>query len=915
MTPLDLPKTLGTGIVVGELGVSALKCSLSGQSYQAVDWAPDCPPPSILLPRFPHEPHRFERPQSGKPCHPRGSGCDWPPEAQVDDQRGSGRLPLALAWTKLPREPKATWEWEIDNYRARATPASAIATAAANVLSQLQPVQNEERSVLVIPNATLEESQQAILDEARRLKINIHLLWRPVAAALAWCNHFGDEFRDQVHVAKESVGHLLCLHLGLSGIEATFLELLTHDHSGRRWLVPARSRPDRTRPEMTGPGWLALTSNATEFLSSVHLPADRQHLWQLIFATPWANAVLSGLSGSRVEMPSGAILESRPERICLDALPQREADRSWEILGNWRVPLVHPDSLDAWCSRMTADMPNNVVGAVVTGEIAPLAVRDGRTLGRSLLQTFGVCQRTRLVEAPNESDTLLAQGASLFGARLAAGIPAYFDTLPKLLMLVRERYGDMQWIPLLEGVHKFAAGGEVWKRPQPVSGLAIEKRAEQLTFAVHHEEYSNIRELPVPLPNGPKTDEPIELHVSITPAQGHARLEVIPERRDLFGHRRVFVDWNRMKTVPDEKWGNDRNAYKDHQPHPYPPLMPRMHSRARWNFARLRIRQFLAANDQMSLFQDDTAMTLEAIKKALRQPDQAEQGIHGTEVRAVSSDGTVPTGADQVLLDRLIDRLLSCLRQTKDAQEEAHILRSLAYVSADRTNFSDFLIGELEQIVAGAVRGSYRTAVLLACGNCLRKPEHAGILARHFVAYFEGEGTNHRDWLQAMQTILRYRKDATRVFDNSDCVAIVDKCWSLLQQQLDRANRNETPRPLIFARAAGLVALLLRRRVFDPEFLDPETDESAQRVKKTCLAVMKLIEQHEDSIRTHRAQIEHGNPDWHVVNQHWHAIRSHESVIRAFVGRAQVARQAIQQVIDYIDRRGIGLLQLAGPDD
>src|SRR5690349_17234123 len=43
------------------------------------------------------------------PSHPRGTGLEWPPEAIVDVECGSGRLPLTLAWALA--EKSVNWQW------------------------------------------------------------------------------------------------------------------------------------------------------------------------------------------------------------------------------------------------------------------------------------------------------------------------------------------------------------------------------------------------------------------------------------------------------------------------------------------------------------------------------------------------------------------------------------------------------------------------------------------------------------------------------------------------------------------------------------------------------------------------------------------------------------------------------------
>jgi hypothetical protein len=226
------------------------------------------------------------------------------------------------------------------------------------------------------------------------------------------------------------------------------------------------------------------------------------------------------------------------------------------------------------------------------------------------------------------------------------------------------------------------------------------------------------------------------------------------------------------------------------------------------------------------------------------------------------------------------------------------------------------LIDDLDRIESGValhlagnghIQASYRNAIRLACGSCLRTPEHARILAGFFVKHFSDGGTNYRDWFQAMQAILRYRPEASRCFDPNDCEAIAALCSQRFRDELVQSQNGDTPRSLLFKYAANVLLFLLRRRAFDPMFLDPES-ELAQQIKRTCISIIEIIEIHQSAIRNGEG-----------------AIGWHKRIIKAFTGgaieagsieeRERLERQAIQQIIDYIDRRGVGLPIIAVPSE
>ena len=760
MTPTNSQCPCGTGIVIGDLGFCAIQYGLNGQPPKIVESHPTAPPPSVILPRFAGEPLTLDCAISARlrPVHPRGSGCAWPPESRVDDKHGAGRYPLTLAWADLPDGRK--WTWDIDENPHEVAPAEAIAAAAAHILQVRPSLVGDVGGglpALVIPNCTRESDQQALLDAANGLGVSMQLLWRPVAAALAWCDQFQEFLREISSTPAgrngESVGHLLCLHLGLTTAEATVLELVVREQAGEVWVIPARHRPDAKKDTTTSPGWLALRTRANKLLSAAKLPTDdREQFWQLMFSTNWANAALYATDGpggdtpTTVEMPTGRQLPLvRPSPSILDNLPWIFSARPRNLLGLRCLPEIHLDMLDTWLLELAKTLPEKTLGAVVTGEMASVPRRDGQPMARFATQCLRIPDDRVLLEPSAATGRLLAQGAAIFSARRKAELPTYLDTLPQLQLLIRRFSGEMDWEPLLKAGHEYVDGGREWQRFEPVSGLAIEKNSPRLTFAIYHEEFPSIRELLVDLPRTSKIEEPVKLHVSITPAQGNARLEVCPKRGDLFGTHRILVDWSRMVIVPDEKGGHDRQAYIDHQPHPYPEFMPRLHSCRTWRSAKGVIREFLDADRSAQAHRVDAM--IKDLKNALQRPDQQEQRVCGSEVRAVSSDGRVDE--EQELLDRLIDRLWTRLRCDPYAQQASHIVRCLAYASADCPGYAEFLINGLDDIMVGVpstrigtphAQRSFKQAILLGCGLCLRSPEHTRILAPIYTS------TNTRGW-------------------------------------------------------------------------------------------------------------------------------------------------------------------------
>jgi hypothetical protein len=150
-------------------------------------------PPAALLPRFSDEPLRGD---VTAPPHPRGSGLHWPPEARADS--GSGRWPVALAWDRL--RSGLNWTWQFDGESHKEEAANAIAAAlAAVLLSRTRDARIRPDTVLVVPDDLREQEQQALIDGCQRIGIVVKLIWRPVAAALAWLRLHEKELLDEFH--------------------------------------------------------------------------------------------------------------------------------------------------------------------------------------------------------------------------------------------------------------------------------------------------------------------------------------------------------------------------------------------------------------------------------------------------------------------------------------------------------------------------------------------------------------------------------------------------------------------------------------------------------------------------------------------------------------------------------------------
>ena len=238
----------------------------------------------------------------------------------------------------------------------------------------------------------------------------VKLLWRPIAAALAWCEQQAADLLQQTKNRDGSIGKLLCLHLGLDEFEATPLELVVRSQSGERSLLPARSRPSVTLPTFPSFGLELLVRQTSSKIA--HQNGDTNVLWRELWTT------------------------SRPFEV-MSALNQREADQGvispkligsddWRTIaraGDWFPPPRSFRDFENWLGALKKELHQEQwLGVMVTGELAATQFIGQKRLWAYCLDAIAneSARGRSLVDGPpTESRSMLARGAAIYAARLA----------------------------------------------------------------------------------------------------------------------------------------------------------------------------------------------------------------------------------------------------------------------------------------------------------------------------------------------------------------------------------------------------------------------------------------------------------------------------------------------------------------
>ena len=252
-------------------------------------------PPAALIPRF-DEPLRSDM---CWPPHPRGSGRPWPPEARVDDAASCGRLPMAIAWRLL--QTNHDWTWSIDSTRLPISGADAIGAVVRDACGSAPSAGERSPAVLVIPNTLSETHQQQLVDAGRAEGLDIKLLWRPIAAAIAWCNRRRPQLQEHPRGTSDTMGKLLVLHVGFDVFEATVLDIVPRDKVGAIWFLPARHRPDKQRDVTNSFGFTLLTNITRASLQNEGHDPTIPAIWERMWCTSWLRCLVECLAGQSDE--------------------------------------------------------------------------------------------------------------------------------------------------------------------------------------------------------------------------------------------------------------------------------------------------------------------------------------------------------------------------------------------------------------------------------------------------------------------------------------------------------------------------------------------------------------------------------------------------------------------------------------
>ena len=399
------------------------------------------------------------------------TGLSWPAEAQINTHHALRRAPLPVLWRALVERGDrfAAWkaadgtEFSIGRMLAQSmhdlySQAEKRLNAEAGDLSGSIPTRPQ--SVVAIPNALDETGQEVLLRECVGLGMpEPYLIWRPVAAALAWLKHTQPELLDLIKT-EDGNDHIHVLYFGVDALEFTTLRLRRYTHNGQPYILPLRDRP-HTIPQLAGMDWagnvIETLCEPDDFGACWQLFTTFPEVWQAMAAHPFTTEELprpwSTVNGWQFWNPSNmdAAIQDAPAR---SSTMLREILKPSCPLKDYAYKTTVPTQAAQEIEALTQSLPMEFLhGVVVCG---PLLSND--TMKTWLSTVLGPMAKTNSRQYSQHAqlntvwlspgNIALAKGAAIYGERRLADIPAYLDTMPQLSLLT-ETAGQRKWHPLL----------------------------------------------------------------------------------------------------------------------------------------------------------------------------------------------------------------------------------------------------------------------------------------------------------------------------------------------------------------------------------------------------------------------------------------------------------------------------------
>lgn len=799
-------------------------------------------PPVALLPFMPGEPLLVG---DAAASHRRSAGFVWPPESQVpfakDPACGVARIPLVAVWASLlpqgesdesmTRREDHQFKWCPDGREHAVHAGDLIARSIKAFLTAANVPIDTCWTAIVVPDALDEAGQQILLDSLTAVGItpdHLHLLPRPLAVALHWCQNADKRAFGVVAGDEEDgkpAGRLRILTMGLDVWEAQSIELRARRHDGRTWLVPIR---DRARlagalPELQTPG-------VSFALALAHAESNSESFgwWSHLFSDDWLNRRLGAARDmTQLELQSlRAVRSSNPPNNLRREFSQLASLQPlWARFFQSGPPLIQVIG-ERWPQQeqrlSTGSLPCRAV--LADGAFARLRMERGLTLA-----TLAGNE----VEASTTGHEAAARGAALAAAAIGHGLPCYRETLLPLDLYVmgRDEYDDPspQWKPLVAA--QTVEAGLSWRTREPVAGLRIREAQDRLLIPLRRSMRGSpmFRQVGTELAKPATRDESVRIAVEVKPGQGFARVRIDSVTPGVFSTR---LDWRTMQNCDEPK----------PPPLAYLPGVSRiLPDRQMFESAQSVLESALAA-----LERPNPAAVTERLRDAIKLLNKwpLAHNVERNRGRATAKDfmlhyGVIGSegklellpapGLARGLRNAIGERFKTLLHNGNPRSQIGNTLLRAGgwFYLAIPDECRDYLRSQLEEAESDVLALS--AVDLHAIGLGIAAPDDFRRFFPLVVEALRHPEAKKNNWLRAVRNICRFRNHALHTNAISDMVLthLVDALFENMRTQISSGNFA----PRIFGNCLESIPFLLKRRRYDPDFLAPDSRVARQLIR------------------------------------------------------------------------------------
>ncbi|MBW1796345.1 MAG: hypothetical protein JRJ38_18330 [Deltaproteobacteria bacterium] len=752
-------------------------------------------------------------------------GYAWPPEARFEPDNGLRRLPISIAWHLLVAASDRRILW-------RAGESTPLANIIADHVMSFLP-EGIRDIVLAIPNDLHEFGQQVLISALKRRGCKPTLLWRPVAAAISWCNRLP---AVEAKAMLEKDDSLIVIHLGADSFEFVPLRLRKIERNGIKYVVPLRTRPQQRK---SSGGIFVLSSAAEVLIQKLYGNNDHAAIWQTFAVFPELWKIARGESEYNENNERFIHIKNtwnrwKPQEYLYDALQDAQLKSEWlEGLTakccdvDLSRTLPEEKSLIEYVRESVQgalkQCHGDVVGAMITGNLEHLPVNDSQTLKHIIFEELEKADLEyndssepagTYIFYPERTDIdLIAEGCLIYHDRISKNLPTYLDTLPKLDIRARI-LGKAQWCSLVKD--DVIEGGETYENPSPPK-FAVKPGQKEIEFFLMREDSDKYRKLPFLLPEKAANQIGLDLKVKMRPAQGYASVEVIPSAAKAFGSEHLYLDWSRMEPseLPKEQKGIGFPQSFSIEIH------PNVYNAVKWI-----LRKYL----QTGFIDNKYTQIVIRLRDEIKQLRRVLWNIgDNTGYRIVNENGDLPCEIDTILMlnvknkiNNEIENVLSRQMTEEDSKNLKYLIQTSTWLFAGapencyiylRRMLKENNIETKRNVVHGAGRSFFQNEDIELFFN----------VAVDRIRY-NPLGTNN--WVLAISRILQHRDNAPECLRRDQALFLAKFACDRMDSQLRQGNIKQ-----IFKNSAHLFLFLLRWRTIGDFLVEGEESDLGQQAK------------------------------------------------------------------------------------